>query len=84
MSAAVTMTFEEAEELLESIGYRQDWTTQELIAAVPFDMAERFATALEVSAAEYAARADALITYGEAKWPNVRFFRAKRGDSDVR
>lgn len=57
------MTVAEAHSLLTSIGYREDWTLDQLIAATPGDMIERVLLAMSVSAEAAQAEANALKAY---------------------
>jgi hypothetical protein len=61
------MTPAEAAAVLNSIGYRRDWTNEELIAATPKDMVDRVITALQVHAEAAFAEADALEAEGRQR-----------------
>lgn len=57
------MSLAEASAILRDIGYDHDWTTEELIAAVPGDMIDDVITALLISQGAHLAEADALKRY---------------------
>lgn len=54
------MTLPEAEAILSAIGYRPEWTFEQLRAVVPVEMAQRVVSALRITAAAEHDRANRL------------------------
>jgi hypothetical protein len=67
-----TMPLAEAKQVLASIGYRPDWTNEQLLAATPYDMRQRVQTALRVMASAYLAEARELEAEMRRRWPDDR------------